>query len=407
MYKARIKNNICTNAHPVGCFYNVHRQMQEAVTEKMTGLENKTALIVGCSSGIGLASRAALTFAGGMDTLGVYFDRAAQPHKYGTAGWYQNQALEYYARRSGKMALSTNQDAFQSNAKDWVIQKLQQQDKKIDVLVYSLASPKRKIKGLEEYRSTIKPIGEAYKGRTLDVFKGELRDLEIESATPDEVEATIKVMGGEDWQEWVLRLKKAGVLAENFKTVAYSYLGSENTQEIYGNGTLGRAKAHLHETAIALEPVLKDINGQACIGLLQALVTPSSSVIPSMPLYLSILHQEQKAQNKYESTLQQVLRLFKDNWFHGELFNAMQGSSHYLRVDDLERSDSIQESVSKIFSQLKQDNLAELVDIEKFKTGFLQQFGFSYDFINYEQKPDPLTPPALHDFDSIDLAVAG
>ncbi len=407
MYKARIKNNICTNAHPVGCFYNVHRQMQEAVSEKMSGLENKTALVIGCSSGIGLASRTALTFAAGMDTLGVYFDRAAQAHKYGTAGWYQNQALEYYARRSGKMALSTNQDAFQANAKDWVIQKLQQQDKKIDVLVYSLASPKRKIKGLDEYRSTIKPIGETFQGRTLDVFKGELRNLEIEPATPDEVEATVKVMGGEDWQEWVLYLKKAGVLADNFKTVAYSYLGPENTQEIYGKGTLGRAKAHLHETALALGPVLKDINGQACIGLLQALVTPSSSVIPSMPLYLSILHQEQRLQNKYESTLQQVLRLFNNKWFEGQLLNSLQGSSHYLRVDDLERSDTIQESVAKIFAQLKQDNLTELVNIDQFKIEFLQQFGFSYDFINYEKKPDPLTPPALHDFDSIELAVAG
>jgi len=402
MYRPRIKNNICTNAHPVGCFYSVYNQMLDALDKPIKTGKNQTALVIGASSGIGLASRLALTFSAGMDTIGVYSDRAAQAHKYGSAGWYNNQAFEYYARRANKMALSTNQDAFQRNAKDWVIQKLQQNDKKIDVLVYSLSAPKRKIKGVAEYVSTIKPIGKDYHGRTLDVFEENLRDIEIETANQEEVDATVKVMGGEDWQEWILRLKKAGVLAENFKTVAYSYMGPEQAQSIYAEGTLGCAKAHLHETAIALDNSLVDMGGQASIAVLQAQVTPSSSVIPGMPLYISVLQQLQQKAGKFENTLQQVNRLFSEG-----LFDKARKPEQYLRVDDLECNASMQQAVKAVFDELNQENLSELVDIKNFKQKFLQQFGFAYDFINYEQKPDPLTPPAIHDFSELSYQKAG
>ena len=395
-YQPRIKNNICTNAHPVGCYYNVYQQMQHACDEKIQGMQDKTALVIGASSGIGLASRIALTFAAGMDTLGVYLDRAAQAHKYGSAGWYNNQAFEYYARRADKMALTCNQDAFQRNAKDWVVQKLQQSEKQIDVLVYSLASPKRNIKGVGEYTSAIKPINENFHGKTLDVYKGEIRDIEIPSASHDEIDATIKVMGGEDWQEWVNTLKKAGVLAPNFKTISYSYLGPDQTQEIYGNGTLGRAKAHLHETAIALDQSLNKMGASAHIGLLQALVTPSSSVIPSLPLYIAALNQEQKRVNKYETTLQQVTRLLSQC-----LSNLSQKPDLRLRVDDLERDTNIQASINAILNQVDNINLRDLVDVDDLKQAFLQQFGFAYDFIDYGHKPDPLTPPAIHDFSQL------
>lgn len=396
-YQPRIKNNICTNAHPVGCYYNVYQQVLNACEHKLEGMEGKTALVVGASSGIGLASRIALTFSAGMDTLGVYYDRAAQAHKYGNAGWYNNQAFEYYARRANKMALSCNQDAFQRNAKDWVIQKLQQSGKQIDVLVYSLASPKRSVKGVGDFVSAIKPINETFHGKTLDVYKGEIRDIEIPSASHDEIDATVKVMGGEDWQAWVAQLKKAGVLAPNFKTIAYSYLGPDQTQEIYGSGTLGRAKAHLHETGIALDQDLRKVGGQARIGLLQALVTPSSSVIPSLPLYIAALHQEQKRAGQYENTLQQVTRLFEQGLFNE---TACKKNTR-LRVDDLERDANIQARVNDILNQVSQDNLRELVDVDALKQDFLQQFGFAYDFIDYGQKPDPLTPPAIHDFSQL------
>lgn len=396
-YQPRIKNNICTNAHPVGCYYNVYQQVLNACEHKLEGMEGKTALVVGASSGIGLASRIALTFSAGMDTLGVYYDRAAQAHKYGNAGWYNNQAFEYYARRANKMALSCNQDAFQRNAKDWVIQKLQQSGKQIDVLVYSLASPKRSVKGVGDFVSAIKPINETFHGKTLDVYKGEIRDIEIPSASHDEIDATVKVMGGEDWQAWVAQLKKAGVLAPNFKTIAYSYLGPDQTQEIYGSGTLGRAKAHLHETGIALDQDLRKVGGQARIGLLQALVTPSSSVIPSLPLYIAALHQEQKRAGQYENTLQQVTRLFEQGLFNE---TACKENTR-LRVDNLERDANIQARVNDILNQVSQDNLRELVDVDALKQDFLQQFGFAYDFIDYGQKPDPLTPPAIHDFSQL------
>lgn len=394
-YQPRIKNNICTNAHPVGCYYSVYQQVQNACDNKFQGMQGKTALVIGASSGIGLASRIALTFSAGMDTLGVYCDRAAQAHKYGSAGWYNNQAFEYYARRADKMALSCNQDAFQRNAKDWVVQKLQQSEKQIDVLVYSLAAPKRNIKGVGEYTSAIKPINASFSGKTLDVYKGEMREIEIPSANHDEIDATVKVMGGEDWQEWVNTLKKAGVLAPNFKTIAYSYLGPDQTQEIYGQGTLGRAKAHLHETAIALDQNLKKMGASAHIGLLQALVTPSSSVIPSLPLYIAALKQEQKRANKYETTLQQVTRLLSQHVFKGSQTQLR------LRVDDLERDSTIQANISALLNQVNNDNLHDLVDVDSLKQQFLQQFGFAYDFIDYGQKPDPLTPPAIHDFSQL------
>ena len=405
-YRPRVKNNACTNAHPVGCYYNVYGQMLNAIDKPIKASDGQTALVVGSSSGVGLATRIALTFAAGMDTIGVYCDRAAQPHKYGSAGWYNNQAFEYHARRANKMALSTNQDAFKKNAKDWVIQKLQQNGKKIDVLVYSLSPVKRNIKGVAEYRSAMKPIDADFHGRDLDVFTQQLKSVEIESASAEEIDATEKVMGGEGWQEWVMRLKEAGVLADNFKTIAYSYSGTEHTQAIYANGTLGAAKSHLHETAIDLDEVLSDINGHASIGLLQANITPSSAAIPSVPLYISVLRQQQELAGKSESILQQISRLFKDGVFKDEFFDDAEGE-HYLRVDDLERDSEIQLAVGKVLSQLDDQNLADLLDTEKFKTEFLQQFGFAHDFINYEQKPDPLTPPAIHDFSHMSMQQAG
>ena len=305
------------------------------------------------------------------------------------------------------MALSTNQDAFKKNAKDWVIQKLQQSGKKIDVLVYSLSAAKRNVKGVAEYRSAVKPIEQDYQGKDLDVFAGQLQSVEIEKASDEEIDNTVKVMGGEGWQEWVSRLKDAGVLADNFKTVAYSYSGTEHTQAMYGLGTLGDAKTHLHETAIDLDFALEDINGHAGIGLLQAAITPSSAAIPSMPLYISVLQQQQKIAGKNESMLEQVSRLFKDGVFKDDFFCDHAEGEHYLRVDNLERDSEIQLAVSDVLSRLDDSNLNELLDTDKFKTEFLQQFGFAHDFINYEQKPDPLTPPAIHDFSHMSMQQAG
>jgi enoyl-[acyl-carrier protein] reductase/trans-2-enoyl-CoA reductase (NAD+) len=408
MYKARIKSNTCTNSHPVGCFYHVYQQIlkaKEKSKEKTDGqsskLNGKTALVIGASSGIGLASRIALTFGAGMNTIGVYLDRAAQAHKIGTAGFYNNQAFEYYARRADKLAISTNQDAFQKNAKDWVIQRLQKQEKKIDVLVYSLASARRTVKGFGEYQCAIKPISGSYTGTSLDPFKAELTDLDIEAATQEEVDATVKVMGGEDWQEWVDRLKDAGVLADNFKTVAYSYVGPDQSLGIYAQGTLGKAKSHLHETAVVLDQSLGAINGRAHIGMFQALVTPSSTVIPSMPLYISVLNQLQKKAGTFEMAVEQVLRLFTT-----KIYNESDNKDIKLRVDNFERDVDLQKDLNKILADVNQENLEELVDLGGFTTTFLQQYGFNYNFISYEDKPDPLTPPSIHDFSNVDLAAA-
>jgi len=401
-YKARIKNNICTNAHPLGCYRNVFHGMNQAAQTPFAG--PKTALVVGASSGIGLASRLSLAFGAGADTLGVYYERAAQAHKFGTAGWYNNQGFEYFARRAGYTALSTNQDAFQNNAKEWVIQKLKHMEKPLELLVYSVASPRRKVKGVGEYQSVIKPITETFHGQTVDAFDNKLRDQTIDPATADEVDATVKVMGGEDWHDWICALKQAGVLAENFKTIAYSYLGPEQTQGIYGNGTLGCAKSHLHETSIALDQMLKDgMSGEAKVGLFQALVTPSSSIIPSMPLYLSIFHKTLKQCGKYESPLAQTMRLMSQG-LYGQDRSMVDG--HYIRVDQIERDSAIQQQVEAAYAQMSQKTLNQLADVNGFKQAFLNQFGFDLDEIDYSDRPDPLLLPALADFTTRERRIA-
>lgn len=401
-YKARIKNNICTNAHPMGCYRNVYHAMNQAMATRFEGPKN--ALIVGASSGIGLASRLALTFGAGADTLGVYYERAAQAHKFGTAGWYNNQGYEYFARRAGYTALSTNQDAFQSRSKEWAIQKLKYMNKPLELLVYSVAAPRRKVKGVGEYQSVIKPIEKTFNGQTVDIFDCKLRDQSIEPATADEIESTVKVMGGEDWYDWICALKKAGVLAENFKTIAYSYLGPEQTQAIYQHGTLGCAKSHLAETCIALDQMLKDgMTGEARVGLFQALVTPSSSVIPSMPLYLSVFHKILKKCGKYESLLEQAVRMMSQG-LYGDSSAMVDG--HYLRVDQIERDLLIQQQVQKAYAELNQDTLHQLADVSGFKSDFLNQFGFELDEIDYSSRPDPLLLPTEADFLTVDRRIA-
>lgn len=392
-YSPRTKDNTCTNAHPVGCYFNVYQQVSKASEHVLQGFENKTALVIGASSGMGLATRMALSFSYGMDTLGVYCDRAAQPHKYGNAAWYKNQAFEYFARRANRMALSTNQDAFQYNAKDWVIQKLKQADKKIDVLVYSLASSKRNVKGEGEFKSALKPIGEPLTSKALDVFKESIDILELPEASRTEIDATVKIMGGDDWQEWVEYLKAADVLANDFKTIAFSYEAPELTQAIYSKGTIGAAKQKLVDVCAQINSALSDAAGKARIGLMPATVTPSSSIIPTLPLYLAVLHKEQKDQGTHESALQQVTRLFRDH-----LFSDVVRDDLFLRVNEFEQNENIQHKVSSVISQINDDNINDLINLADFKQHLLQQFGFSYDFIDYEHRPDPLTPPAIHDF---------
>ncbi len=401
-YKARIKNNICTNAHPLGCYRNIYHDAQVASAVRYNG--PKMALVVGASSGIGLASRMSLAFGAGADTLGVYYERAAQAHKFGTAGWYNNQGFEYFARRNGLTALSTNQDAFQKNAKEWVIQRLKQLEKPLDLLVYSVASPRRKVKGVGEFQSVIKPIKKAFNGLTVDVFENKLRTQQIEPANSDEVDATVKVMGGEDWQDWVMTLQEAGVLAKNFKTIAYSYLGPEQTQDIYGQGTLGCAKAHLHETSIALDEKLgKSLNGEAKVGLFQAVVTPSSSVIPSMPLYLSIFHKTLKESGKYESVMEQTNRMFAQG-LYGQEQSMRDGQ--YLRVDQIERDARVQAEVNRAYEQLTSLGLEKVADTQGFKQAFLQQFGFGLSEVDYSERPDPLLLPATADFANTERKIA-
>ena len=401
-YKARIKNNICTNAHPLGCYRNIYHDAQVASAVSYAG--PKMALVVGASSGIGLASRMSLAFGAGADTLGVYYERAAQAHKFGTAGWYNNQGFEYFARRAGLNAYSTNQDAFQKNAKEWVIQRLKQLEKPLELLVYSLAAPRRKVRGVGEFQSVIKPIKKPFDGLTVDVFENKLREQHIEPANTAEVDATVKVMGGEDWHDWVMTLQEAGVLAENFKTIAYSYLGPEQTQGIYGQGTLGSAKAHLHETSIALNEKLRGtLNGEAKVGLYQAVVTPSSSVIPSMPLYLSIFHKTLKESGKYESVMQQTNRMFAEG-LYGD--NESMRDGQYLRVDQIERDASVQAAVNQAYDQLATAGLEQVADTQGFKQAFLQQFGFGLDEVDYTDRPDPLLLPATADFAPAERKIA-
>jgi enoyl-[acyl-carrier protein] reductase/trans-2-enoyl-CoA reductase (NAD+) len=385
--KPRIRGFICTTAHPEGCRAHVAEQIGYVRGQRPLDGGIRRALVIGCSGGYGLASRIVAAFGCGADTLGVSFEKPPADNKTATAGWYNNIAFEEAARAAGRYAKTLDGDAFSDAMKQQVFETIRADLGQIDLLVYSLASPVRMHPRTGVlHRSTIKPLGEPVHIKTLNVDKGEVHEVDLEPATPEETAGTVAVMGGEDWEFWIEALQSAGVLAEGFRTLAYTYIGSELTWPIYWHATLGKAKEDLDRAAAALRPQLAALGGDARVASLKAVVSQASSAIPVVPLYASLLFRVMKEQGVHEDIIAHIHRLFATQLCDGAQRLDEAGR---IRVDDVELSAAVQDEVRRRWPLVSTGNLGELADLEGFRADFLRIFGFGIDGVDYEAEQDP------------------
>ncbi|GKU79943.1 enoyl-ACP reductase FabV [Paenibacillus sp. L3-i20] len=378
---------ICTTAHPEGCASQVQRQI-DYVTSQPAIEGPRNVLVVGASTGYGLASRIVSSFAAGANTVGVYFDKAAEGARTASAGWYNSAAFEEAAAKAGRKSYSIVGDAFSDEIKAKTIDLIRTELGQIDLVIYSVASPRRTHpKTGEVFSSVIKPLGGTYTNKTVNFHNGEVTTATIEPATEDELRQTIAVMGGEDWQMWIDELGRAGALAEGATTVAYSYIGPEITHAVYREGTIGAAKNDLEATAHRLNAQLGTNGGRAFVSVNKALVTQSSSAIPVVPLYISALYKVMKEQGIHEGCIEQMYRLFAER-LYGQS-ETLVDEKGLIRVDDWEMRPEIQAEVAKLWAELTTENVYELSDLEGYRREFFQLFGFQTDGINYEADTNP------------------
>lgn len=375
----KVKGFICTTAHPAGCRENVKRQI-EYIKSLGNNHAPKKVLVIGASTGYGLASRIAAAFGNGADTLGVMFDKEASGKRTGTPGWYNTKAFEEFAHEEGLYAKSINGDAFSQEIKDEVIRTIKEDMGKVDMVVYSLAAPRRTMADGTVYSSVLKTTGEPFVQKSLDLKDNTIVEARVEPATEEEVEATIKVMGGEDWSDWMEALSAAGVLSDEAVTVAYSYIGPELTYPIYYNGTIGAAKKDLHAYAGKINESLGAKGVKAYISVNKGLVTQASSAIPVVPLYFAMLYKVMKEKNLHEGCIEQIGRLFKDKMFGGEVVTDEQGM---IRMDDYEMQDDVQSAITEAWEKVTTENVMEVADIEGYWLDFYQMFGFRMDGVDY------------------------
>ena len=382
----KIRGFICTTAHPDGCAVNVREQI--AYVKSRQPLENgpNKVLVIGSSTGYGLASRIVPAFGGRAKTIGVFFEKPGTERKTGSAGWYNSVAFEEAAREDGLYARSFNGDAFSSAMKEQVIQAIKDDLGEVDMVIYSLASPRRTdpLNG-ETYKSCLKPIASAFTQKTLNTDKAEVESITIEPATDEEIAHTTKVMGGEDWELWMNALADAGVLADGARTVAYSYIGPELTFPVYTNGTIGRAKEHLEQSAARLNGRFGA--GSAWISVNKALVTQASSAIPVVPLYISLLYKDMKERGTHEGCIEQIQRLFAERLSSTEIATDDKGR---IRIDDWEMRDEVQSTVAKLWRDANTENLNEISDFTGYQAEFLRLFGFGLEGVDYAKETDPV-----------------
>ena len=394
--KPKIRGFICTTTHPTGCEQNIQEQID--ATKAKGAIENgpKRVLVVGSSSGYGMSSRIAAAFGCGAATIGVFFEKPATERKTGTAGWYNAAAFDKKAHEAGLYAKSLNGDAFSDEAKQKTIELIKEDLGQIDMVVYSLASPVRKMPETGEVvRSCLKPIGEVYRSTAIDTNRDVIIVAEVEPATEEEIANTVTVMGGEDWERWINQLNEAGVLADGCKTVAYSYIGTEITWPIYWDGALGQAKKDVDRAAAALNETLGKTGGSANVAVLKSVVTQASSAIPVMPLYLSMVFKIMRAEGVHEGCMDQVYRLF-DTAIAGST-GEVDGENR-MRMDDWELREDIQKKCRDLWPQVTSENLFELTDYQLYKDEFLKLFGFGVDGVDYEADVSPEV-----EFDVIDI----
>ena len=400
--KPMIRSNICINAHPIGCAKETERQINYAVAQKAKrniksvkegGKGPATVLVLGCSTGYGLASRIAAAFEYGADTIGVSFEKEGTESRGGTPGWYNNMAFDKAAKKEGLVSITMNADAFSHETRAAVIEEIKKLGKTVDLVVYSLASPVRVDPDTKEmYKSVIKPIGKVYSGVSVDMMTGKLSQASTEPATEEEIQNTVKVMGGADWALWMDALAKADVLSKGVRTVAYSYIGPELSHAIYRDGTIGAAKKDLEATALKLnEKLSSTLGGAAYVSENKGLVTRSSAVIPIISLYLSIMFKLMKEKGTHEGCIEQMERLFAERLYTGE--NSAAGipetdSEHRIRIDDWEMDPKVQAEVSKIMPAVTAENIKELGDFEGYRSDFLATSGFAIPGVDYEKDVD-------------------
>lgn len=390
--KPKVRGFMCVTTHPSGCDANVKRQIDYVKQAGAINNHPKRVLVIGASTGYGLASRISAAFGASASTLGVFFEKPGTERKPGTAGWYNSAAFHRYAEAEGLYAKSINGDAFSDPIKAQVIETIKADFGQVDLVVYSLASPRRQHpKTGELISSTLKPIGRSVTQRAVNTDKKIVEEVTIDPASQEEIADTVAVMGGEDWEMWIEALADAGVLAEGAKTTAYTYIGEKITWDIYWHGTIGQAKQDLDRRVKSIRQRLAPLNGDARVSVLKAVVTQASSAIPVMPLYLALLFKVMKAEGTHEGCIEQVYGLLKDSLYGAEPYQDDEGR---LRADRFELADHVQAEVESLWQQVDSDNLMTISDFAGYQREFMQLFGFELDGVDYQADVDTLVPIA-------------
>jgi len=376
----RTRGFICLTSHPTGCEQNVINQIAHVKSKgKIDGA--KKVLVIGSSTGFGLASRITSAFGSDAATIGVFFDKPATKGRPGSPGFYNTAAFEKHANAAGLYAKSINGDAFSNEIKDQVVNLIKEDLGQIDLVIYSLASPVRTHPTTgKRFKSVLKPIGGEFSNKTVDFHTGTVSEISIKPAEGEDVENTVTVMGGEDWKMWMDALQSENLLAEGATTVAYSYIGPEVTKPVYRNGTIGAAKDHLEATAFTISDDLKSIGGKAYVSVNKALVTQASSAIPVIPLYISLLYKVMKAKGIHEGCIEQIQRLYSERLFGGNLALDNKGR---VRIDDWEMREDVQAEVNELWKTATTENLSEIGDLEGYSNDFYNLFGFKVSGIDY------------------------
>ncbi|AIQ58323.1 enoyl-ACP reductase FabV [Paenibacillus borealis] len=386
--KPRTRGFICTTAHPAGCAHQVQEQVNYVQAQgKFTGPRN--VLVIGASTGYGLAARVAAAFGAGAATVGVYRPSTASETRTASAGWYNSAAFEEMAYTAGLRSYSVCGDAFTAETKERTIQLIRSELGQVDLVIYSVATARRTDPETGAvHQSALKPIGSTYTNTTVNFHTGELSTVQLEPATEEEIEDTVHVMGGDDWRLWIEALRDSGVLAEDAVTLAFSYIGSELTQAVYRDGTIGRAKDHLEATALQLNAQLSPAGGRAYVAVSKGLVTQSSSALPVVPLYISVLYKVMKEQGLHEGCIEQAYRLYTGFLYNPE-GTPVDGQGR-IRIDDYELSPAVQAEVDRIWPTLSTDNVYEYSDLEGYRREFFQLFGFETGGVDYEADINPV-----------------
>ncbi|MEZ0122813.1 MAG: enoyl-ACP reductase FabV [Candidatus Reddybacter sp.] len=387
--KPKVRGFICTNAHPQGCAASINQQIDYVKAKGPIAGGPKKVLVIGSSTGYGMASRITAAFGCGANTLGVFFEKPPTERRTGSAGYYNSAAMQAAARAEGLYAESINGDAFSDEIKAEAIATLKRDMGPVDLVVYSLASPRRTDpKTGETYISSLKPIGEAFTMKGVNTDTLAVDELTVEPATEEEINNTIKVMGGEDWEWWIDALSDAGLLAEGCKTTAYTYIGKELTWPLYGHASIGMAKKDLDRASTAINSKLTAIGGESRVSVLKALVTQASSAIPIMPLYISILYKVMKAEGTHEGCIEQIQGLFERQIYTDGQADIDEDGR--WRMDGEELKDSVQAQVAGLWNSVNTDNIGELTDFKGYHQEFLRLFGFGLDGVDYEADTSPL-----------------